>query len=73
MLQEHLFVFGSHYCNSKLLGAKRGVAKSGIQGEFSLISFLLNGSNCWTGYNENEASEIMSLFDKPALIMLPLY
>ncbi len=73
MLEEDLLVFGSHYCNSKLLRAKGGVAKSGMQGEFSFICFLLNGSNCCSGYNENEASEIMTLFDKLALITLPLY
>ncbi len=70
ILQQRLFVFGSEYCGSKLLGAKMGVAKSGIQREICLSCFLLNGGNCWTGYNENEASQIMTLFGKLVLIWL---
>ncbi len=73
MVEKGSLAFGSGYCNSKLLGAKRGVAKSGIDGEFPLICFGLNGSNCCSGYNEKEVFEIMTLFEKPALITLPLY
>ncbi len=55
------------------MGVGGGVGNSGIEGEFPLMCFILNGSNCCSGYNEKELFEIVTLFDKPALIRLPLY